>query len=668
MVSFSFVIPVYNSSDFIIDCLDSINNQSVNIPINIIIIDDKSIDDTIELVKNYKFNNNINLEIYYNEKNMKQGYSRNYGLSKVTSDYVMFLDSDDFIAEDTISRSLAILNEKHYDMLMLGWIYYNNETKKYAYSNAGKLLTVVELENNECADILATGTYFSTPVFYNVNYLKENEIKYGEGYFYEDFEFVVSNAMKAQSIYLLHFPLYCVRVNEKSTTKSNYHTDIHYLSYINALKGSLKQLYNRSEYSIAYFYSYVLDKLYTYAYNRVPKKYRKRMLQEAIDLLSVNKGYPTPPNLGTFKNYVFKNRLIDNKKASEITYKYLRIKFGKKRRLFKSKLKNVFKKARPEVIKGKILFMGFDLDYRGNSKYLYEAFKELNVENMHFLKESDDQNYHLNTAEFIIFESWNNVNYQKKDNQKYLQLWHGTPLKKMLFASDEKILIKRNSSSYRTKFWKYQQWDYLVVDNPQDKQLFDECFPYHNYSYIESGYPRVKYLVDNKNNEELKKELKQKYHIEKPLVLYVPTWRDKEIISDDRSWLLNIDDLSNNYPEFQFYSAKHRYLNDDEREDEIQELLLICDIIISDYSSIVFDGVTIDKKIILYQPDIKEYEEYRGLFEQSLEPFKNNIVYNLTELKNLLNDVNLIPEVKITNTTNYHNTNKMILDIIKKNK
>lgn len=667
MISFGFIIPTHNSSQFIVDCLNSINNQEVSNEIKIIVVDDYSKDNTIKLIDDFSFNQNISIEVYHNEKNERQGYSRNFALDKLDTDYVMFLDSDDFIASDTLQRLNEVINKKAYDIVFIDWIYYDHLKGKYNYVLNDKLLSKESLSGNQCADILSFKTYFTTPAFYNLEYLKNNNIRYGEGYIYEDYEFMVMNAMQANDIFFIHYPLYIVRINENSTTKVNYDTTLHYDSFKKAISQSLKYLNNRNTYSIYYFYEYTLKKLLNYAYYRIPKKYRKKLIREVVALLSINKDYPIPKDISTFNHFVFDNHLIEKRNTSLIIYKYRRIRFG----LFRRKLnKKFYYKMKNyddiEVINGKIVLVGFDFEDKGNSKYLYQYLRESHYDNFVFVKKDNDLNYHLNSAEFIIFESWNNVYYRKKENQKFIQLWHGSPLKRIAFASNEIILLERNPNSRVNKFKDYQRWDYLLVDNPNDKKVFDECFPYHNYQYLECGYPRVKYLVDNQDNQALINQIKRKYHITKPLVLYVPTWRDSQLISEDKDWLLNIQNLKTKYPEYQFLSFEHAYLNDNREEVDIQDLILVSDVIISDYSSIIFDGVAINKKIILYQKDLNQFKHDRGLFESQLEWFKNNIVYNPNDLEKLLEDFSLIPDVKIENEIDYRNTYQQILSLIKK--
>ncbi|WP_168541944.1 glycosyltransferase family 2 protein [Acinetobacter sp. A2] len=89
------IIPCYNSSQTIIRCLDSIKNQTL-LPEKIIVVDDCSHDNTLDILKEYKkYNSKLNLEIFELNKNSGPSFARNLGVKSASSAYIAFLDSDD---------------------------------------------------------------------------------------------------------------------------------------------------------------------------------------------------------------------------------------------------------------------------------------------------------------------------------------------------------------------------------------------------------------------------------------------------------------------------------------------------------------------------------------------------------------------------------------------
>ena len=87
----SIIIPIYNASKYLKRCLDSVINQTKT-ELEIILINDGSTDNSEEIIKGYK-DKRIR---YFKNKNQGIGKTRNFGITKATGKYIMFLDSDDF--------------------------------------------------------------------------------------------------------------------------------------------------------------------------------------------------------------------------------------------------------------------------------------------------------------------------------------------------------------------------------------------------------------------------------------------------------------------------------------------------------------------------------------------------------------------------------------------
>lgn len=102
MSKISIIIPVYNTGKHIEKCLNSIKNQTRKIDLEVIIINDGSTDDSENIVKQYieKHKEFLNIK-YYSKENEGVAKTRNFGIEKATSDYIMFLDSDDYIEPET---------------------------------------------------------------------------------------------------------------------------------------------------------------------------------------------------------------------------------------------------------------------------------------------------------------------------------------------------------------------------------------------------------------------------------------------------------------------------------------------------------------------------------------------------------------------------------------
>ena len=95
----SFIIPSFNSASTIKRAIESILSQTANIKYEIIIVDDGSIDNTEEVLRNYEKDERIK---YYKKENSGVADTRNYGVKMATGEYIIFVDSDDYISHDLL--------------------------------------------------------------------------------------------------------------------------------------------------------------------------------------------------------------------------------------------------------------------------------------------------------------------------------------------------------------------------------------------------------------------------------------------------------------------------------------------------------------------------------------------------------------------------------------
>ncbi len=289
-----------------------------------------------------------------------------------------------------------------------------------------------------------------------------------------------------------------------------------------------------------------------------------------------------------------------------------------------------------------ILFMGFDNRYTGNSRYLFEELTENNtskrqiffatndvrVQDVYRLEpDSEEFKAAFAKAKVVIFESWTPARYKKKKGTTWIQLWHGTPIKKMLFDSSEKTINLLKPHHKNRLYADIQKWDYLLADCPNAVSYFHTCFLIDSNRILPFGYPRVKYLIEN-NTADIKRSLRKSLDIpeEKKVVLYMPTWRDYNYGVDqtdfDLSYLVDLNKLQEQLGDEYFVVYKdHPYLSRPDLVNfknyssvETQELLLLADCLLTDYSSVMFDAFAIDMPVLLYCNDFEKNEDARGVY------------------------------------------------------
>ncbi len=179
----SIILPVYNVEEYIEKCLESIVNQTYK-KLEIICIDDESPDNSVEIIKKYKENDSrIKL---FSQKNKGLSGARNSGLELATGEYVMFVDSDDWIDETTCECAIREIEKESAQLCLWGYtrefpdksspkdIFGINQPEIIVFENEKMIklhkriagLTGSELSNPENADSAATawGKLFRTEI------------------------------------------------------------------------------------------------------------------------------------------------------------------------------------------------------------------------------------------------------------------------------------------------------------------------------------------------------------------------------------------------------------------------------------------------------------------------------------------------------------------------
>lgn len=684
----SVIIPAYNVVGYIFKCVESVLKQTYQ-NFEIIIINDGSTDNTFECMEVFRgMDKRIKI---FDSENMGQGHQRNTAVNYATGEFILFLDSDDYIEPYTLELAVKRIVEDKSDLVYFDWKYYVEKTGRFNYKNKEMFFGRKTLEGEDCVLLLSISPYFSVNRLYSRDFIVKNNIKYGEGYIYEDNPFIVATAFYAKKISIIHSPLYVVRVSNNSTTKRNTGTDQHYLGFLESVRKCTEILQQNPNEQHYYYYKYALTRYFLYIRTRVPKEFKEEFTKHFLDILSVTDIKVLKKNDKIMKlllaHDVFKKKKYNYMLMAE--YYFRKIKPKKKKLIKKIKAKkakikvffrNLKRKLKGEVtppaqsqaykkylkqklMKNTILFLGFDYKYTGNSRYLFEmmiknneasetertiyfATNDTAVDEKYRLKPNSDRFFKvLATANVLIFESWTIPTHRKRLNAVWIQLWHGTPLKKMLFDSEEAEIITKRDNHKINKYIEIQKWDYMITDNENINRYFETSFMTERNRFIPCGYPRVKYLKDNINNNELKDSIKERYQIDKnkKAVVYLPTWRDYNYGKTediDTDYLLDTELLQSKLGDgYQIIDKNHFYLNnssDESQNMETQELLLIADYLITDYSSVMFDAFAIDVPVVLYSNDFERYQQSRGVYPEIWSELEGYVCTDVNSLCNMI--------------------------------
>lgn len=174
MKTISVIVPNYNSGKYIARCLDSLLEQEYQIK-EIIVIDDKSTDESIEIAKKYaqKYDA-VKLEI--NNENRGVSYSRNRGIQISESEYIMFCDGDDWYEKNATKEMINIIEKENADFVCACYYITYNENKKIeiTYSN---IYDDGEISKKEC---IASLPITSSAKLIKKSLITDNQLEYPE--------------------------------------------------------------------------------------------------------------------------------------------------------------------------------------------------------------------------------------------------------------------------------------------------------------------------------------------------------------------------------------------------------------------------------------------------------------------------------------------------------
>ena len=286
----------------------------------------------------------------------------------------------------------------------------------------------------------------------------------------------------------------------------------------------------------------------------------------------------------------------------------------------------------------------FVWSFREPEKYR-ELLEDGRTELVKFRTRAD--NIALRKAKYWI-ANYRMLDYQHpRKGQIYVQCWHGTPLKRLGYdidASDNAMnSIGEIREKYRTDAKKFS---YLLSPSPFASEKFATAWDlnatHQTHKIIEEGYPRNDRLI-NAGDEE-RTSIRKKLGVDdKKVILYAPTWRDnqhisgegysyktevdfdrlKEALGDRYVILFRAHYLVANSFDFDRYDG---FVRDVSSYDDINDLYLASDLLITDYSSVFFDYSNLERPMIFYMYDLDQYEhEMRG-FYLSLDELPGPIV------------------------------------------
>lgn len=724
----SVIIPMYNVEQYIAQTVQSVLDQTIN-DFELVLIDDGSTDNTIEIVKEVISNcNNVILVL---KENSGPGATRNLGLDLAKGAFISFVDSDDLLPIDSLENMYNAAIEKDVE-LVTGMSQSFNSEKKWFIASHLKMGAYEE----GLKDIFNNPEMLYTLGPCNKMFKKGlvSDIRFPTGIkVTEDHPFIIHAYLKAKTIYTLDKIIYYYRqredednislsqiVNENS---ANVITDI--LKSL-SVSDSLWSRYEDNKYKstamkVSYYNRIIRADLWPAINKSIRSKNEAdqeklflafKQWVENMDIAMFNK-LPLISHIITFQTL---NRyLLLSKEARKIHFSILKICFDKlypdtlslllagsrgkeiastyaaakrnstlpiysfltKRNLERKRkriMENLGKRFSKRVIfniskllpldNNKIVFAtNKDVKFSGSFKVVFDELMKtdhrFNVVG-HFKKNRSFKEmcrlyYDLATAKFILLDDYYFQMYGLKTRNKteVVQLWHAAgAFKKFGMSSIGAI----DSNSYEFEKDAHQNYTEVIVSGQEVAGHYAEAFDVPVNKVHALGVPRTDLFLDEDYKEYIKEKYLEAYPMlkDKKIITYAPTFRGRpgerasfdlaldletlyEKFGDEYVLILKLHPsvtkgvhIPSEYKDFAINLSKNN----------VNNVLIMSDILITDYSSIVFDFALLNRPMIFFAYDLESYLDERGFYYEYKDFVPGPIAKSTNEVTQLMMENN----------------------------
>ncbi len=684
MHTISVIIPFYQYRHYLKECLENLA-QSTFRDFEVLLILDHPQEDIEDLIETYA--DLFDMKVFdLPESQSGVAACRNLGIQEAQGSYLYFLDSDDYILEDTFQKLISNM-DKNYD-IVYGMVHHTwNNKLNYLQKIENKEVDEDTLEERDqkrqkryqeflthCPSSMeeeqtqaiftlfenrkGIRTFTVLGSLYHREFVRKHRLFFQPGFrYYSDMTFLCPALEKMETAHGVEEAIYVKRkhndpINEPALQQEE--NEHRFEERCMAVE------YTRNLIQEEGIIRYCLDrKIVSYFVTRMAKRIR-RSKEEEWRTTYFKRIQPTikevrPDVIDTFSRNdqkMIQSLMQDNLQDVQ---KRIRNKLGLKKMYRMLKNKNVWYKlayyhifSKKPIQENVILFESFMAkNYSDSPKYIYEYLAKHYGNQYTFVWALNDGHpvpygakvvkrfsfqyaYYLAVSKYFVFNVRQPLWFRKREGQVFVETWHGTPLKRLVFDQEE---VTSASPKYKQQFYRQrQEWDYLVSANPFSSKTFRSCFMYEG-KMLEHGYPRNDILYDP-NKEQIAKDLKQKLGIpeHKKTILYAPTWRDDEHYGKGEykfTLALDLQLLKERLSdEYVLILRTHHYIADQidttgledfvfnlSKYDDISEIYLISDICITDYSSVFFDFANLKRPVLFYTYDIDKYKnQLRGFY------------------------------------------------------
>jgi CDP-glycerol glycerophosphotransferase len=232
----------------------------------------------------------------------------------------------------------------------------------------------------------------------------------------------------------------------------------------------------------------------------------------------------------------------------------------------------------------------------------------------------------LESADVVVASTHIEVDWNKSPHTRYLQTWHGTPLKHIHFDS---LWAPPGRVAYLTE--DVRRWDYLLSPNASSTEVLRGAFGFTG-EIADTGYPRND-VLSSPRRDEIRAEVRRELDIPEgaTVVLYTPTWRDDILDAQGRQDFalhLDVDDFTSRLGANHYLLLRTHFLisaelppidrpgvRDVSAYPDVSLLYLAADAMVTDYSSAMFDFAITGKPLLFFTYDLAHYRDaLRGFY------------------------------------------------------
>lgn len=554
---------------------------------------------------------------------------RNIGVSHAHGKYVYFMDSDDYIAEKTLSAMISAAKKEKYDIIT-GPIekssfkydtYMGEHISEQSYNK-----DFIIKSNMVNFDFTALNILISREYLHRIS-----DLEFEEQYeVYADMPYTSNLLSRTDNICILGEMTYIKRLHNDS---------IQYPSLNQGKAAGSEDIYKTRLNEIINTYNKCASFLSDAAHEILKNK--KKAIKKAR-IMQVKNFFRRPTFLfRMIEKFVF--RRLGMKDNWVVFESFL----GKN---YSDSCKYLY-----EYMMGK---------YKDKYKYIWvvnnkKTHIQGNIKKVKYL--SLGWFYYTSRAKYYVNNMRQPIWMNRRPGSIMLETWHGTPLKKLVFDMDD---IHAATPTYKMDMYKQSRaWTYLISDNSFSTDVFESCFLYPRENILETGYPRNDILY-RENKDEIAQNIKEKLGIpsDKKVILYAPTWRDdeyygpaeyrfalkldmerwRETFGEEYVMLLRMHYFIADAMDMSEYKG---FAYDVSRYNDIAELYLAADICVTDYSSVFFDYANLKRPILFYVYDFEKYKDkLRGFYIDMENDLPGPLLYSENELIDAIKGIDDICE------------------------